>query len=95
MTVKCVSPVCDGLVSGKPEGEVLGPAVRIRGPGAVSKRILSHLTTPPVPHSIHVVANCHPELSTLTTPSAALGRGVHCSLLAFVWSWYCVRDNLK
>ena len=52
MTLKCVSPVCDELVPGTHGGEVLGPVVEIRRPGAVSERVFSHLTTPPVPHSI-------------------------------------------
>ena len=55
MTVKCVSLVPDKLVPGTHEGEVLGPVVEIRRPGALYKRILSRLTTPPVPHSILVV----------------------------------------
>ena len=46
---------CDEFVPGAHEGNVVSPVVEIRRPGAVSERILCHLTTPPVPHSIHVV----------------------------------------
>ena len=81
MTLKCVSILSiimmNVLVPAIHEGEVLGPVVEIRRPWRSSLRedplSLNHTPSP----TLDPCSNCHPELSTLTTPSAAWEGSVH------------------